>query len=399
MAYLPKLVEKIKISYTVPFLAIGILLHFASVPVAWPNPIWSNELVKIVTEMIVIISLMGAGLKIGMQYGWEHWKNPLRLIHTTMPLYMLALFCLGKYILNLDGASALLLAAVCVPTDPVLAAELQLEKEEAKSDTNTGMRFLLTGEAGLNDGIAFPFVFLAILWSRADGFAQIDFGYWTGYYLVYKIIGGIVIGSIFGYIYSLTINRDFGGKSGVLSGFVGIALAFFSFGTAEVLNAYGFLSVFFTGLFSQYHHHLKPSEGEGEGDKQEILIFNEELEKFLIVVWTLLFGGFLASGILNYTDFKGALTALCMVLLIRPLSGRLALLGTGFSKRKKWAISFFGMKGIGSFFYLSFALYEGNFTTGNELYGIVSYMVLFSILFHGLTGPRVVDYFKRNDPG
>ena len=112
-----------------------------------------------------------------------------------IPLYMLAIFLLAKYILLLDGASALLLAAVCVPTDPVLAAELQLEKEEANSDRNTGMRFILTGEAGLNDGIAFPFVFLAILWSRADGFADINIAHGTGYYLVYKILGGIAIGA------------------------------------------------------------------------------------------------------------------------------------------------------------------------------------------------------------
>lgn len=396
MAYLPKYMHKIKVSYTVPILGIGFLLYLASVPIDWPDPVWADAPIKIVTEIIVIISLMGAGLKVGMQYGWEHWKNPLRLIHTTMPFYMLAIFGLGKYVLELDGASALLLAAVCVPTDPVLAAELQLEKEEAKSDRNTGMRYLLTAEAGLNDGIAFPFVFLAILWSKAEGFAQIDFVEWTGYYFLYKIIGGIVIGGIIGYLYSLSIKKGgFGEKSIALSGFVGVALAFFSFGTAEVLNAYGFLSVFFTGLFAQYHRHL---EG-GDGDKQEILVFNEELEKFLIVVWTLLFGGFLASGILGHTGLNGALIALCMVIIIRPLSGRLAMIGTDFTEKKKWAIGFFGIKGVGSFFYLAFALYEGNFAADNELYAIISYMVLFSIIIQGLSGPRVVDYFKRNNSG
>lgn len=400
MAYLPKLVDKIKISYTVPVFTIGMLFYYVCVPVDWPDPVWPDASVKIVTEIIVIISLMGAGLKIGLQYGWEHWKNPLRLIHTTMPLYMFAIFGLAKYVLKLDGASALLLAAVCVPTDPVLAAELQLEKEEAKSDRNTGMRYLLTGEAGLNDGIAFPFVFLAILWSRAEGFAHIDFGYWAGYYFFYKIIGGIVIGSILGYLYSLSVEKKgFGEKGAALSGFVGIALAFFAFGTAEVLSAYGFLSVFFAGLFSQYHQHLKNGEKGLDGDKQQILIFNEELEKFLIVLWTLLFGGFLASGILGHTGLKGALIALSMVIIIRPLSGRLAMIGTDFSERKKWSIGYFGIKGVGAFFYLAFALYEGNFTATDELYAIVSYMVLFSIILHGLSGPRVVDYFKRNDPG
>lgn len=397
MAYLPKLLERIKVSYTVPVLAIGALFYLAPVPMAWPDTVWPDAAVKIVTEIIVVISLMGAGLKIGMQYGREHWKDPLRLVHTTMPLYMLAIFLLARYVLGFDGAASMLLAAVCVPTDPVLASELQLErKEEASLDRNTGMRYILTGEAGLNDGIAFPFVFLAILWSKADGFLQIDFGYWIGYYFIYKIIGGVAIGCVIGYLYSLSVKKAGFGKGGsALSGFVGMALAFFSFGTAEMSGAYGFLSAFFTGIFAQYHYHRKGSVQ----DKQEILLFNEELEKFLIVVWTLLFGGFLASGILGHTNVRGALVAICMILLIRPLTGRLALIGTGFSERKKWAIGFYGIKGVGSFFYLSFALYEGDFTTGNELYAIVSYMVMFSIIFHGLTGPRTVDYFKRNDPG
>lgn len=395
MAYISIVTERIKLTYTFPIFFIGLLFFWVKVPVDWPDPLWEHKWVKIITELIVVISLMGAGLKIGMRYGLHHWKRPLRLIHTTMPLYILVIFCLAKYVLKLDGASALLLAAVCAPTDPVLASDLQLQGGEPNDDEkNTGIRYLLTAEAGLNDGLVFPFVFLAVLWSKVTDLSEVDFMHWIGYYVCYKIIVGVLVGSVLGYLYSLSIKhtKPFY-EHKVLSGFVGIALAIAAFAFTEVIGGYGFLSAFFAGLFAQYHHHQQRVEHE----KEEILIFNEELEKLLIVLWTLIFGGFVATGIIGHTGVLGVLIALSTVFIVRPLTGRIALIGTKFTEQKKWATAFFGIKGVGSFFYLSFALYEGNFSTGPELYAIVSAAVMASILLHGLTGPRVVEYFKKKD--
>ncbi len=349
---------------------------------------------------------MGAGLKIGMRYGIRHWKDPLRLIFFTMPLYISALTAICYYFLGMDGASSLLVASVCAPTDPVLASELQLQKEEMYENKNTGIRYALTSEAGLNDGMAFPFVFLAIMWSKVGAWSEVDVYHWINYYVLYKILGGIVIGSILGYSFSLLItNTPSKYKDEILSGFMGIGLAILAFSIAELLHAYGFISAFFAGLFAQYHYHLKRSkeakkkDGQSNEDKQELLLFNEKIEEFLIVLWTIIFGGFVASGILNYTDWKGVLVALTAILFLRPLAGRIGLLGSTIEANKKWAVSFFGIKGVGSFFYLAFALYESSFSSANEIYAVVSCVVILSILIHGLTGPRMVDYFKRTNPG
>jgi len=396
MAYIPIISNRLKISYTVPLVFIGVLFFYIGVPIDWPLPIWDSKWVKIVTEIIVITSLMGAGLKIGMRYKMRQWKNPLRLIHTAMPIYILGIFFAAKYLLGFDGASSLLLAAVCSPTDPVLASDLQLQEDELDSDKNTGLRYLLTAEAGINDGLAFPFVFLAILWAKAGDFSEVDLAYWVGFYLVYKIVLGVVVGGLLGYLYSLSIKKiDAFHHKKVLSGFVGVALAFFSFALVEVLNGYGFIAVFFTGILSQYHNHKQ----KNDHNKQEILLFNEEIEKFLIVLWTLLFGGFLVSGILDYLGMKEVLLVFMLILILRPVSGRIGLVGTGFSEKKKWAISFFGIKGVGSFFYLAYALTETNFFESNEIYAIVSLLVLISIIIHGFFGPKVVSYFKNNNPG
>jgi len=396
MAYIPIFANRMKISYTVPLVFIGSLFYFIGVPINWPNPFWEHEWVKVITEIIVIISLMGAGLKIGMRYGLHHWKNPLRLIHTSMPFYMVGIYLIAYFGLKFDNASSILLAAVCAPTDPVLASDLQLQEDELGSERNTGMRYLLTAEAGINDGLAFPFVFLAILVSKSGSFEGMDFSKWIGFYFFYKIITGILVGAILGLLYSLSIKKiNPRHEKKVLSGFVGVALAFLAFALAELLNSYGFLAAFFAGLLAQYHNHTD----EKDHDKSEILIFNEESEKFLIVLWTLLFGGFLASGILNHSNGLGIGVALFLVLILRPVCGRIGLIGTEFTEKKKWAIGFFGIKGIGSFFYLAYALNESQFANEKELYAIVSLLVLTSILIHGLTGPRVVDYFKKNNPG
>lgn len=346
--------------------------------------------------MVVVLSLMGAGLKLGFRYTRKHWKDPLRLIHTTMPLYILGIFLLAHFGLGLGGPESLLIAAVCAPTDPVMATEMQLQDEENKNGRNTGLRYMLTAEAGLNDGLAFPFVFLAIMWSKAAGFAEVDFLRWTSYYLVYKIMAGIAIGSLIGLCYSWLLEQfPREGKKIPLSGFMGIALAITSFAVAETASAYGFLSAFFTGLFAQYHLH----RDGGDHSKSEMLHYIEETEKFLIVVFILVFGGFLANGILGRTTIAGIAFAFIVIFLLRPLAGIASLVGANFGARKKWAIAFFGIKSIGSIFYLSFGLMEGNFERTDEIYAIVCWVILFSIVVHGATGPRAIEFFERNNPG
>ena len=391
VAFLPLYTKRIKITYIIPLLFLGMVMYLLGAPLPWPDPFWDLDTTKIITEAIVIISLMTAGLKIGTQYKWKEWKRPFLLIVITMPLFMLAIFLVSYYGLGLNGPVSLLLAAVLAPTDPVLASEIQLKEHQHEDHKETGMQFTLTAEAGMNDGLAFPFVFLAILWSKANSYVEIDWPHFFGYYMLYKIVGGLLIGAIIGYFYSsFTAYHEKQEKKFILSGFIAIALTFLSYGFAEILGTYGFLSVFATGLFLQYHR----PKNENEDLEDLMLPFIEEIEKIMVVLWTIFFGGSLLSGILSYTDIWGILMSLAIVLIIRPILGYLAMLLTSYSNKKKWAIGFFGIKGIGSFFYLFFALSMGNFEKYESLYGIVSYTVLFSIIIHGLTSLRVLNYFN-----
>lgn len=392
IAFMPIYTKKLKITYIIPLLLLGMILYLSGAPLPWPNPAWEFETGKIVAEVIVIISLMTAGLKIGTTYTWKDWKKPLSLIAITMPLCMIAIFLVAYYILHLNGPVSLLLAAVLAPTDPVLASDIQLEEHQDEKKRNTGLRYTLTGEAGINDGFAFPFVFLAILWSQTTSFSDIDLGHFVWYYIIYKLAVGALIGAIIGFIYSYFIHKhDEQNISIILGGFIAVALTFFSYGIAEVAHTYGFISVFTTGIFIQFYQANRAEDRV----ESKMLEFVEETEKMLVVLWAIFFGGSLLSGILTYTDWKGILFSLAIVLVLRPVFGYIAMLTTNFSTAKKWAISFFGVRGIGSFFYLSFALLNGNFQDFTQLFGIVSYVVLFSIIIHGFTSLRVIEYFNN----
>ena len=215
----------------------------------------------------------------------------------------------------------------------------------------------------------------------------------SSYYLLYKIAVGLLIGTSIGIISSYAIEKQsVENQKYILSGFIAVALTFFSYGIAEVLNTYGFLSVIATGIFMQYYKGKKKSKQTNTN----MLHFAEETEKLLVALWTIFFGGAVVSGILSYTDYRGIIASIIFVIVLRPLFGYLAMLTTNFSTAKKWAISFFGIRGIGSFFYLSYALIHGNFKEYNQLFGIVSYVILFSIVIHGVTSLHVIDYFNKS---
>ena len=103
---------------------------------------------------------MGAGLKLDRPVSWRGWESSWRLLGIAMPLTIAGIAFLGWTILGLGIGAALLLGAVLAPTDPVLASDIQVGPPQSGKEDE--VRFALTSEAGLNDGAAFPFVYLAI---------------------------------------------------------------------------------------------------------------------------------------------------------------------------------------------------------------------------------------------
>lgn len=391
MAWLPAISKKIKVSFPILLILLGFLLYFAGAPLGWPDPLWSDTNLMYFSELIVIIALMGAGLKIGSVFSFSTWKRPLLLVLITMPICIASVYFLGIYFLAFSVPSSLLLAAVLAPTDPVLAAEVQLEEPTREEEPEDKRRFTLTTEAGLNDGMAFPFTYLAVLVAQAGGWAAFNFSEWFWDKLLLKVIIGVIIGVVIGRLIGYLLDR-LHVVSGIktFDGFVSLSLTIMTYGITEILHGYGFLAVFFVGLTLRYYEKIS-------GDyKKKMHDFIHEIERFLLTLWVILFGGAILNGVLAFTDWKGILFAFSFVLIIRPLAGLIGLAGVKDSLKTKLAISFLGIRGIGSVFYLAWAFLQfNNFENKNELYTITFYVILISIVIHGFTAPSIIAHFEK----
>ena len=390
MAWMPYLSQKIRISYAVIYVAIGILFYslFGNV-LPTPNPIKYADYAQHLTELVVIISIMGTGLKIDQPFSFKTWSIPFRLVTITMLLCIGLMFLLGRYFLGFNIASALLLGAALAPTDPVLASDVQVGPP--MEDVKDNVRFSLTAEAGMNDGVAFPFTWLAIALAMMTVNKNFDVGSWVLYDLIYRIVAGVGIGYAMGrflayLVFYLPEKRNF---VVIKDGFVGIAATLLVYGVTELLHGYGFIAVFVTAITlrnSELNHQLH----------KELHNFTDQVERILVAIVLILFGGCLASGILNYLTWPMALVGIAFIFIIRPLSGLMGLIGIPVHRKEKLAISFFGIRGIGSFFYLSFAINTYFFGYEKELWSLVSFIVLISVIIHGITANNVMNRMKKS---
>ena len=193
---MPSISAKTRISYSVIYVIFGVILYLTLgrlLPL--PHPIYKNESTLRLTELVVIVSLMGTGLKIDQRFTIKKWAIPLRLVSITMILSIGVVAALAYFVLGFDPATSILIGAVLAPTDPVLASDVQVGPPHEESTDN--VKFSLTAEAGMNDGTAFPFTWLAIvLIGTAD--ESRDLQTWIWFDLIYKITIGIVFGFLIG---------------------------------------------------------------------------------------------------------------------------------------------------------------------------------------------------------
>jgi sodium/hydrogen antiporter len=393
MAWMPSVSKKTGISYSIIYVILGFLLHYFFEDLIFINPLREGAITLHITEMVVIISLMGTGLKIDQAFSLKTWRVPFILVSVTMILCIGIVAFLSNQFLNFDIASAILLAAALAPTDPVLASDVQvgppLEKKKDK------IRFSLTAEAGMNDGTAFPFTWLAIILATST-FSFESMGSWLLRDVIYRMVAGIACGVAFGKLLSYLIFYLPQKTNFVIirDGFVAIAATILVYGLTELFKGYGFIAVFVTAItLRNYEMHDKYHK--------KLHDFTEQIERILVAIVLILFGGAIAHGILNFLTWPMAVFGILFVFVIRPFTGMVSLFKSNLHFKEKLAISFFGIRGMGSFFYLAFGLYQADFTYARELWSLVSFIVILSILIHGLTATSVMKKleteFSRED--
>ena len=240
-AWLPHLLKRQPLTFPIVYVAIGIGLYSLPLQLPDPDPLQYSLVTERLTELVVLVALVGAGLRIDTPFGWRRWSVTWRLLGLTMPLCIVAGALLGLYWLGLGLASALLLGAVLAPTDPVLAADVQVGPP--KSGDEDEVRFGLTSEAGLNDALAFPFVHLAIL-AAAGGLAtQAGLTDWFSIKVGWKLLAGLGAGLLIGKVLGHLLFRSRRGLSKLADGLIALAATLITYALAEMINGYGFLAV------------------------------------------------------------------------------------------------------------------------------------------------------------
>jgi NhaP-type Na+/H+ or K+/H+ antiporter len=351
------------------------------------NPTQNVVVVEHATELCVIVALMGVGLALDRPLSWRGWSSPWRLLGIGMPLFIAGAAVLAWGMLGVPVAAALLLGAVMAPTDPVLASEVQVGEPTEDPGSEDEVRFALSSEAGLNDGLAFPFVNAAIL---LVGGSVVQ---WGGTWVVWDLLGKIAIGVAVGWLIGQVLARlafraplpvRFAPTAEAVLGLAGVFLAY---GAAELVGGYGFLAVFCAALAirscergHEYHRVLHDFIGQVER---------------LLTLGLLLLLGYSAADLLSALTFQTAAWGLLAVLVIRPLTGWLSMLGTAIPVAQTRGIAFFGVRGIGSFYYLAYGLGQAGFAQPDLLWAAVTFCVLASIVIHGITASPVLHRLDR----
>ncbi|WP_207433978.1 cation:proton antiporter [Sabulibacter ruber] len=388
MAWLPTWFKEVPFSYAMLFVLVGYLLYKLPLGLPEPDPLRENELALRLSELCVIITLMGTGIKINRRFSFFSWQVPLRLVSWTMLLCIGTLAWLAWEYLGFPVASAVLLAAALAPTDPVLASDVQVGPPS--EEVEDAPRFALTAEAGLNDGMAFPFTWLAIALAL-HGLAPEDWlGHWLSYDLLYRIGVGVGVGYLLGRVLAfLLFELPKRGKFPKTNdGFVAISATLLVYGLTEMVHGYGFIAVFLAGLTIKHQE-------KDYSYHRELHDFTDQIERLLVVVVLMLLGGSLARGLLDALTWQGALVSIGFLLLVRPLAGYIGLLGVPVRTREKWAISFFGIRGIGSIFYLAFALSKARFENPEEIWAVAGFTILLSIFLHGVLATPIMRHLDR----
>ncbi|MEO8106040.1 MAG: cation:proton antiporter [Actinomycetes bacterium] len=387
-AAFPTPLRRLPLSLPVIFFLGGAVVFALPLGLPNPDPVEHRTLVEYSAAIVVIISLMGAGLALDRPVGWRRWSTTWRLLAIAMPATIAAVALLGWALVGLPIAAALLLGAALAPTDPVLASDVQVGEPTDSESSEDEVRFALTSEAGLNDALAFPFVYAAIALAAVGGTGWLT--EWALDDVLYKCVVGLVGGLAVG---RLAARLFFTGmwKSVVLAeqseGFVAVAVTLLAYGLVELAGGYGFLSVFVAACA------IRGAERDHEYH-QVLHTFVEQVERLLAAWLLLLLGGAVATGLLGTLTWGGAMIGLSLVFVVRPLVAWVSQLGSRAGRRERYAIAFFGVRGIGSIYYLAYAFGQADFPVA-ELWAIVAFTITVSIFVHGITATPVMHWLDR----
>ena len=414
MVFLESVLERLPFNAAMLYLPIGWLLGPSGIGLIRIDLQSHADVLTVITRVALLLSLFTVGLKLRVAFrgeGSRLWWLPLRLGVVSMVITVPLLAICIAFLFGLQFAVALLLAAILAPTDPVLASDVQIQNV----DDPDQLRFGLSGEGGLNDGSAYPFVILALmLLGVTDDITRVDH---FGWFVAWGVIAGIGCGALAGWTLSRTVlfaRQRFRLALG-MEEFMAIGVIMLSYGVAELIHGIGFLSVFAAGLA------MRQVESASSGDKpageliaaaqdsgkdaasvhpeqapvyltETVLGFNQQLEHFAEFFMVLLIGILLSEYGLSG---EGVLIAGLLFFVVRPIAVWLGLLGSGTEASHRWLIAWFGIRGVGSLYYLCFVLQFWHDKLNARIAQDVLTVLALSILLHGISSTPLMHLYWR----
>lgn len=392
---LPQLLRERILSAPIVVVAVGMLIGWLM-----PNEsqlvdvIEHAELAERMAEITVIVALFGVGLALDRPLSFRGWATTWRLLAIGMPLSIAGVAVLGWWVLGVTPAVAILLGAVLAPTDPVLASDVQVEgpgKGEGDDDEHDEARFALTSEAGLNDALAFPFVYLAIYLATKGSPTE-----WIWTWLAWDLVGKTVIGAVAGWVIGRLVGAalyrvHIGDERlvGYVEPAAAVATLTLAYGVGELVGGWGFLAVFCAALGVR----AVERTSEKHARFHEFIEYTEHLLTLLVL---LVIGASFISDAVFRLEWSHVAVAAGVLFVIRPLTAWIALLGDGrLLPPERLFVSAFGVRGVGSLFYLCYAMGYFSEDDGWSLWPAVSLVIVASIVLHGAASSPVMTALDR----
>lgn len=402
------------VTSAIMYLGVGLLLGPTGLNLFYFDPFSQSALLELLTEVAVLISLFSAGVKMPVPVTLARWNAPLRLAFIAMTLSVLLVAAFAVFALGLSWGAAVLLGAVLAPTDPVLATDVQ----SRHAGDNDQLLFTLTSEAGMNDGSAFPFVMLGLgllglhdLGTSGLQWLLIDVLWATVIAVLIGIVSGVTMAQISWRLRGMQVEHE------ILDDLVGLGMIALVYGLTVSAQAYGFLAVFFSGVALRQTElslakraGVKPSvmdadtvtpirEIQGKAVdlpptvSGESLIFKEHLERLSELLLVLLLGGMMFP---QFWTIRTLSLAAFVLLIARPASTMLSLLGTSTRWNNRLMEAWFGVRGIGSVYYLMYAIQHGvPAPLSRDLIQLTLVVITASIVLHGTSVKPILHRYWR----
>ncbi|KVH54752.1 cation transporter [Burkholderia sp. MSMB1072] len=400
------------------YLVLGIALGPAGAGLLHLDLERDGRLLREIVEVALLVSLFAIGLRLRVPLSDKLWLVPCRLGLLAMIVTVPLLAACTVLALGLGWGPALLLAAILAPTDPVLAHDVQVH-DPGDRDL---VRFALSGEGGMNDGIALPFALAGLALCGVPG-ATHGIPPLSGTFALvalWGIAGAAAIGGGLGWVTTKTIGwlRTRHAQALGLEGFFALALIVLSFGAAQLAHTFGFIATFAAGVAMRRVEHRAsgdrpPREVIGQIDSEDVVAtekhpdkahafmaesvlgFTIELERIAEAIVMTMIGSVLSTLPGPLITWGAATLAAVLFVAVRPLAVLVTLAGSRATHAQRRLMAWFGIRGIGSFYYLLFALEHGPSEVVRPLAAPVLAVVSASVVAHGISATPLMNWYYR----